>query len=367
MGLQHRMLFLPKGGEMIGEHLAAARHDGSLTFFDASGPIFSCREDDESALRFAAAMLAEPSLGLAGPSQIARAVGRHRSRVHEYRKRYREGGAVALEVKRRGPRGASKLKGSVRTRAQELLDEGLSNCKVAKQVGVSEQTIRKGLKEGRLVRRQGTRRRSLSTELTPERTASTPRKRSDEDAACAGGVAVKREEERALAPTGLLVEASPRFEAAESVAKAGVLVALPALLGQGLVEVGQQVYGGLKNGYYGLTSMLLTFGFMALLRIKSTEGLAGHAPGEFGRVLGLDRAPEMKTARRTSWPNWPGTARRWNSHGPSASAGSGTIRTRWAISTSTAMCVLITGAHTRFPRPTSNGGGCACRQRPITG
>lgn len=105
MGLQHRMLFLPKGGEMIGEHLAAARHDGSLTFFDASGPIFSCREDDESALRFAAAMLAEPSLGLAGPSQIARAVGRHRSRVHEYRKRYREGGAVALEVKRRGPRG----------------------------------------------------------------------------------------------------------------------------------------------------------------------------------------------------------------------------------------------------------------------
>jgi len=37
---------------------------------------------------------------------------------------------------------------------------------------------------------------------------------------------------------------------------------------------------------------------MALVRIKSTEGLTGHAPGEFGLVLGLDRAPEMKTARR---------------------------------------------------------------------
>jgi hypothetical protein len=44
--------------------------------------------------------------------------------------------------------------------------------------------------------------------------------------------------------------------------------------------------------------MLMTFGLMALVRIKSTEGLTNHAPGEFGLVLGLDRAPEMKTARR---------------------------------------------------------------------
>ena len=293
MGLQHRMLFLPKGAETISEHLAAARHDGRITFFDASGPIFTCREDDEGSLRFAAAMLTEPTLGLAKPTQLAKVVGRHRSRVHDYRKRLREGGAEALEVKRRGPRGPSKLKGDVLTRAQELLDEDLSNCKVADGVGVSEQTIRKGLKEGRLLRPRGARRKRPA-----QSTASTPRQRSDEDAACVGGVAVKREEERALAATGLLVEATPEFEAAESVARAGVLVALPALLGQGLLDVGQQVYGGLKNGYYGLTSMLLTFGLMALSRIKSTEGLTSHAPGEFGLVLGLDRAPEMKTARR---------------------------------------------------------------------
>ncbi|MFQ5705801.1 MAG: putative transposase, partial [Gemmatimonadales bacterium] len=61
---------------------------------------------------------------------------------------------------------------------------------------------------------------------------------------------------------------------------------------------GQQTYGRLKNGYYGLTTMLLTFGLMALVRIKSAEGLTSYAPGEFGLVLGLDRAPEMKTVRR---------------------------------------------------------------------
>ena len=31
----------------------------------------------------------------------------------------------------------------------------------------------------------------------------------------------------------------------------------------GLVEVGQQLYGSLKHGYYGLTSMLLSFGLIA--------------------------------------------------------------------------------------------------------
>jgi len=109
---------------------------------------------------------------------------------------------------------------------------------------------------------------------------------------------VKRDEDRALAHAGILVEAAPKFEPAESVAKAGVLVALPALLGQGLLEVGQEVYGALRNGYFGLRSILLTFCFMSLIRIKSTEGLTDQAPGEFGLALGLDRAPEMKTARR---------------------------------------------------------------------
>lgn len=299
MTLQHRICFLPDDAEVVSEHLAVARREGHLTFFDASGPIFNCRKDDEGALRFAAVMLSEPNLGLATPTEIAEALGRHRSRVHEYRKRFREGGSKALEVKRRGPRGPSKLKGIRLARAQKFLNEGASNYKVAQRVGVSEQTIRKALKEHRLIRPE-----RVVADISNragsewEETSSTPRQRSDKDASCTGGVALKRDVERVLAPLGLLVEAAPAFEAAESVAKAGVLVALPALLGQGLVQVGQRVYGGLKKGYYGLNSMLLTFGFMAMLRIKSPEGLSDHAPGEFGLVLGLDRAPEVKTVRR---------------------------------------------------------------------
>lgn len=296
MELQHRIPLLPTEAETVSAHLAVARDGGQLTFVNASGPIFTCREDDEGALRFAAVMLSERCLGLATPSELAQVIGRHRSRVHEYRQRYEQGGVENLEVKRRGPRGASKLKGPLLDRVQQQLNEGQSNRRVAEALGISEGTIRKAIKEGRLSRPSHT--GGVGVTTRDESGASTPRERSGANAACPGGVATKRELERVLAPTGQLPEALPEFEAAQSVAKAGVLVALPALLDQGLVEVGEQIYGRLKNGYYGLTAMLLTFAFMALLRIKSAEALTHHAPGELGLALGLDRAPEVKTVRR---------------------------------------------------------------------
>ena len=67
-------------------------------------------------------------------------------------------------------------------------------------------------------------------EANPQHLVQHPGRSPGADAACAGGVATKRELERVLAPTGQLPEALPEFESAQSVAKAGVLVALPALL-----------------------------------------------------------------------------------------------------------------------------------------
>ena len=293
MTLQHHLSFLPPDAEIVSKHLAVNRSDGKIIFFNASGPIYICGENDSAAVRVAAAVLTDPQLHLAKPKEIARALRCHRSRVFEHRKRFKEVGVTGLQPKRTGPRGASKLKGTVLARAQKYLNQGLSSREVARKVGVSEGTIRGALRAERLVRPSF----KASTSATQE-AASTPRERSDEDRSCEGGIAVKRGVDRALAHAGRLVEAAPKFEPAESVAKAGVLVALPALLGQGLIEVGQGVYGTLKNGYFGLTSILLAFGFMALIRIKSLEGLTNHVPGELGLALGLDRVPEMKTARR---------------------------------------------------------------------
>ena len=71
---------------------------------------------------------------------------------------------------------------------------------------------------------------------------------------------------------------------------------MPILLSQGLIEIGEDVFGGLKPGFFGLRSVLVCISFMSLLlRIKNVEQLKEHSPGDLGLLLGMDRFPEIKT------------------------------------------------------------------------
>lgn len=111
------------------------------------------------------------------------------------------------------------------------------------------------------------------------------------------GIATTRVELRVAAAFGQLQQAPVLFEASHNVCNAGVLFLLPALLSQGLLKKGEDVYQSLRAGYYGLQHILLILAFMALCRIKSPEQLKNCKPGELGRVLGLDRVPESKRLR----------------------------------------------------------------------
>jgi len=77
----------------------------------------------------------------------------------------------------------------------------------------------------------------------------------------------------------------------------GVLLALPAIEHSGVVEIARDVYGAIGPAFYGLRTTIVALVFLALLRIKRPEALKEHAPPELGRLLGLDRAPEVKTLR----------------------------------------------------------------------
>ena len=88
----------------------------------------------------------------------------------------------------------------------------------------------------------------------------------------------------------------PVFAPSLDVAYGGVLLALPALLAVGLLRHTDRHFA-LPRGYYSLFSIFLFLGFMALARIKSMEKLRYEAPGEWGKLLGLDRVPEVRTLR----------------------------------------------------------------------
>lgn len=110
------------------------------------------------------------------------------------------------------------------------------------------------------------------------------------------GVGTTRGEERLLASLGQLQAAPVRFEAVSDVPKGGVLCALPALLALGLLRHSRESFS-LPSGYYPLETIFLSVALLALARVPSFEAMRYEPPGEWGKLLGLDRIPEVRTLR----------------------------------------------------------------------
>jgi hypothetical protein len=110
------------------------------------------------------------------------------------------------------------------------------------------------------------------------------------------GNAAPRSLERVAAAMGELESAPIQFQATCDVTRGGVLLALPGLLAVGLLRYTPPMYQ-LPKGFYGIDSVFLLLALMALARIQSVEQLRYQAPGEWGKLLGLDRVPEVRTLR----------------------------------------------------------------------
>ena len=257
---------------------------------------FAWDAGDEAGRRLAAVQLVR--LRAASQGQVAEAFGVDPATIWRWDQTAAAGGVAGLVPARRGPKGASKLTPALAARIMELDAAGRTLRQVAAATGVSTFTVRNAL--GR-VRPGG---------QAPAAAGGDAGQDSGPDQGD-GGTAVAdeplpvlpdpvpRDAERALARWGLLGEgAEPVFAPGARYPLAGLLLALPALEGTGLLEAARQVYGRLKDGFYGLAATLLTLTFLALAGEPRAEGATRVPPGALGRVLGLDRAPEVKTIRR---------------------------------------------------------------------
>ena len=128
------------------------------------------------------------------------------------------------------------------------------------------------------------------------------------------GMATNRVEQRMLASLGQLTEATLKFERCDDVPHGGVICALPALLAVGLLRHVREFFNWPK-GYYPLETIFLSLAYLALARVRSLEALRYQPPGEWGRLLGLDRIPEVKTMREkiALLCQQPGKALGWSS------------------------------------------------------
>ncbi len=125
----------------------------------------------------------------------------------------------------------------------------------------------------------------------------------EEEAASASSFTLDRDPrdrsgDRVLARLGWLDDAVPLFADHECLPRAGALLAVPLLVGHGLIQGFVKVYGSLHPSFYGLRTIVVTLFLAALLRIKRPEHFKEYLPQDLGAILGLDRAPEVKTVRR---------------------------------------------------------------------
>jgi hypothetical protein len=107
-----------------------------------------------------------------------------------------------------------------------------------------------------------------------------------------------RDAERELAAAGLLAGAPPLICEGAGLPFVGALLVLPALAATGLLDAAEKVLGLPRAAFYSLRSLLLALVFLSLLGEPRAEGATRVDPVAIGRLLGLDRGPEVKTLRR---------------------------------------------------------------------
>jgi transposase len=334
--------------------------NGSVWFVDSDGyrvvfrwhePLYRVALTDEVHLRLVAVSLRQS--GLATQEEICHAFGHSVATQTRWEQQYRTHGIDGLVSKK--PGGSHReLDKSQEAFVRRWFHAGCSNREMAKRLSVDEATIRRTLKRLGLARVPVAIPRMLpqidqqaesenqaakivetsapaasecqvmevadgeisappgvvETAATPTVTCPLPGTAPavkittlEEEAASAAAFTLDRNPhdrsgDRALARLGLLADAAPLFADAECLPRAGVLLALPLLVPHGLIAASAQVYHSIGPAFYGLRTIVVTLFLAALLRIKRPEHFKEYRPEDLGAILGLDRAPEVKTVRR---------------------------------------------------------------------
>ena len=271
--------------------------NGQWIYLCGVQPVFQHAQSDRRAFQMLTAQLI--CQGACRQVDIVRAFGVSKNSVVRSVNKYRAGSVNAFYAPR-AARGASVMTPEVTAQAQQLLGTGWSPREVAEHLGLKLDTLRKAIQQGRLIKPGPLEPGESAPDQAPAPQPPTPTDKSTRavaDAEAEMGTACTRPDERVLAAFGLLDGAPTRFETCRDVSFGGVLCALPALAANGLFR---HIHDCLRQvrGYYSTLQVIVLLAHMALCRIKTVEQLQYQPPGELGKLMGLDRVPEVRCLRR---------------------------------------------------------------------
>jgi len=311
---------VPAGTTVINDRCLIRTEHGFRIVIVSGIVLVQYAADDRIAEAYAMVSLVQQ--GWADQKEVARSFGYSVRSIRRYQRRFESGGLAALGQAGGYPSRRPRLPRSREQLVRRLKGQGLANREIARRLGVTPKAIRK------LLKRLGWHERKPQQLQLPGSVPGGDPNLSAFPAASAADVPetlpppgdphlsalgsldeepipvsfdtnpADRRVDRVLACLGVLDDAAPLFRSGTRVPHGGVLLALPALVASGVFTLARKSYGSIGPAFYGLRTTLVALLLMALLRIKRPEGLKEHAPDALGQVLGLDRAPEVKTLRR---------------------------------------------------------------------
>ena len=290
---------IPAGATPINGLISVVREGKEWTYFCGVQPLFRHADDDRPSFRMFTAQLC--SSGACTQAQIIRTFGVSKNSLLRSIERFRREGIQGF-YKRRRRGGATVVTAKLTAEAERLLHLGRSRREVAEELGVKHDTLRKAIYQGRVRQPARVPQQELTQKQVPSEASAVlcdKSTRSDADAAAGEemGIACTRPCERALAAMGLLPGgATTEFQQCRDVSYGGVLCALPALAENGLFCHLESL--PVLSGYYMGFHVILLLSYMALCRIKAVEKLQYETPGELGKLMGLDRIPEVRCLRK---------------------------------------------------------------------
>ena len=312
MTVQPPLPLVPGDARPVGAAAAIVEDGDGGRVFVHGNLAYAWDVGDCAARRFAAVSLMR--IKAATQLEVAEAFAVKPATVRRWETWLTDAGVAGLLGERKGPKRKSKLIADTVAAIQRLRDSGASYRAIAAETGVSEGSVRNAL----LLADNGARTEeaclATTSDAPPEpepEHEGEPEVEKDCSAAMSDDAPgpvpgevpvladpVDRGAERALAAFGLIPYAPPVFTGCARAPLAGLFLALPALTATGLLDTAHTVYGEFGNGFYSLDTMLCESVFRALLGEARAEGATRIDPPALGRVLGLDRAPEVKTVRR---------------------------------------------------------------------
>lgn len=297
MTIQPTLPIHPAEAFQIGAAAALLEDAGGGKVFIHGNLAYAWAAGDEVSRRLAAVQLA--NLKAASTGEIAAAFSVGLATVFTWRRLFAESGAQALVPGKRGPKGPSKLTAEAVAEIRRLRADGLSLARAGAAVGVSEFAVRRALGIGTAAAGEPAEPvEPAAPDASVEGPEGHPADVVQEELPVLPAP-VDRSAERAAARTGLLEAAEPVFAPAARAPLAGLFLSLPALETTGLLPCAQKTHADvLGPGFYGLESVLLDAVFRTLAGEPRAEGATRFDPAALGRILGLDRGPEVKTVRR---------------------------------------------------------------------